>query len=240
MEQMEFKVTNFEGPLDLLLHLVAEHKMDLFNIRILEVVDQYLAMVGTLTEEELDGASSFLEMAAKLVYLKSVALLPKREEEEELERELVGQLIEYGLCKRMAAKLEDIGRGIFLMARKPMEIELPPDYKLRHDPQVLLEAYLATGKKPVQRPAERDFDEIVAAPVVPVSTRIVYILRGLKQGTAKKISDLFRNVRSHSESIATFLGLLELMKVRRVLVDNSGGLTLVTKKHGHREENGNG
>jgi len=229
---MEFKLSNFEGPLDLLLHLVSEHRMELYEIRILELIDQYLALMGEIGEEELESASEFLEMAAKLVYLKSSALLPKREEAEELERELVGQLVEYGLCKKMAAKLEDIGRGIFLAAREPMKIDLPTEYNLVHDPKELVRAYVnSTGKKPQPRPAEEDFEEIVATPVVSVSSKIVYILRGLRKGTAKRLSDLFANVRSHSESIATFLGILELMKVRRVLVADDGGLTLVSKNH---------
>ncbi len=238
---MEFKLEKFQGPLDLLLHLVSEHRMELWEIRILELIDQYLAIMGSLSEEELEGASEFLEMAARLVYLKSAALLPKREEEGDPEGELVGQLVEYGLCKKMAAKLEDMARGVFLAAREPMQIDLPTEYNLTHQPSLLVEAYVnSTGKKPHRSNPEEAFEEIVATPVVSVPSRIIFILRGLKKGTARRLRDLFEGARSHGEAIATFLGLLELMKVRRVLVDDQGELTLMGREAGKDRAAANG
>ena len=95
MESLTFKLEEFEGPLDLLLYLVGKNKMDLHEIAILDLIDQYTAVINTLTDHRLDVASEFIEMAARLVQMKSYLLLPRSEEAERLKQELTGQLIEY-------------------------------------------------------------------------------------------------------------------------------------------------
>ena len=95
-QQLSYKLTVFEGPLDLLLTLIAKNKIDITDIIIADLLDQYMEQIKLMQEEELDVASEFLEMASRLVYIKSVSLLPKYEEEaEELKKELTGQLLEY-------------------------------------------------------------------------------------------------------------------------------------------------
>ena len=94
MESLTFKLEEFEGPLDLLLYLVGKNKMDLHEIAILDLIDQYTAVINTLTDHRLDVASEFIEMAARLVQMKSYLLLPRSEEAERLKQELTGQLIE--------------------------------------------------------------------------------------------------------------------------------------------------
>ena len=114
MEQLNFKIESFEGPLDLLLHLVARHKVALIDVEISLLIDQYLDFIGNIGPQDLEPTSEFVEMAARLVYMKTVVLLPRQEEAERLERELVGQLVEYQLCKEAAEKLrymqEEIGQ----------------------------------------------------------------------------------------------------------------------------------
>lgn len=95
MEKISYKVEAFEGPLDLLLYLISKHKLDIYDIPIVELVDQYIAYVRSMENDDLYVASEFIEMAARLVYIKSVSLLPVYEEAEELKRELTGELIEY-------------------------------------------------------------------------------------------------------------------------------------------------
>jgi len=236
MEALHYKIRNFEGPLDLLLHLIARHKMELYDINITELIDQYLEFIGEIGPEQLDPTSEFVEMAARLVHMKSAALLPRREEAEELERELTGQLIEYHLCKQAALKLRDMSEGIVFFVREPLEIRFPADYTIRHEAAQLLEAYLAAigrGSREEDSGAGA-FDPIVSAPIVSVSSRIVFILRGMRRGTVRTLSDLFENVKSRSEAVATFLGVLELIRAQRLAIDDTGNLLAPLRKGGHR------
>ena len=104
-EKLSYKLENFEGPLDLLLFLIAKKKLQIVDISISELVDQYMEQIEAMREQDMDIASEFVEMAARLVYIKTVSLLPKHEEAEELKKELEGQLLEYQECKRVAAQL---------------------------------------------------------------------------------------------------------------------------------------
>ena len=88
MEKLSYKLEVFEGPMDLLLHLITKHKLDIYDIPILELVEQYTAYVREMQEENMEVASEFLEMAARLVYIKTVSLLPVYDEAEELKNAL--------------------------------------------------------------------------------------------------------------------------------------------------------
>ena len=123
MDQISYKLDVFEGPMDLLLSLIAKHKLNIYDIPIVELVDQYLDYVRRMQDEDMYVASEFLEMAARLVYLKTVSLLPVHEEADELKRELTGELIEYRDCKLMAEKLSQRTGGFDHFAREPMKIE---------------------------------------------------------------------------------------------------------------------
>ena len=101
MEKLSYKLEVFEGPMDLLLHLITKHKIDIYDIPIVELVDQYTEYVRAMQEENMDIASEFLEMAARLVYMKTVSLLPKHEEIEQLKEELAGELLEYEVCRQI-------------------------------------------------------------------------------------------------------------------------------------------
>ena len=107
--QLQYKFDVFEGPLDLLLSLISKNKIDIYDIQISELLDQYMEQIAQMRENRMDIASEFLTMASRLVYIKSVMLLPKYEEEaEELKKELTGQLLEYAVCREIAAKLGGI------------------------------------------------------------------------------------------------------------------------------------
>lgn len=227
MAEVSYKTENFEGPLDLLLHLVAQRRLELWQVNILELIDQYLDFIGEVGPDELEPTSEFLEMAARLVYLKSAALLPRRDEADELEKELTGRLIEYQLCKKMAARLRDMSEGVNFHVREPLEIEFDTEYSATHEASSLLAAYMSVMGKGARRapPSTEDFEEIVTAPVVSVPGRIIYILRCLKRGKARYVEDFFRSVRSRSEAVATFLGLLELMRAGRIAVAPDGAVS---------------
>ena len=97
-QKFQYHTEVFDGPLDLLLTLIAKNKIDICDIVISDLIDQYLEQIKIMEENEMDIESEFLQMASRLVHIKSVMLLPKYEEEaEELQKELTGQLIEYGI-----------------------------------------------------------------------------------------------------------------------------------------------
>ena len=112
MEQLSFRTAEFEGPLDLLLHLIAKHKLDIYDVQISALLEQYMAYIRAAQDADLELASEFLEMASRLVYIKTVSLLPRHEEESrQLKTELQGQLLEYQVCKQMAAELGERASG---------------------------------------------------------------------------------------------------------------------------------
>lgn len=232
METVTFRLDQFEGPLDLLLHLVSKKKMQLYDIRIMELIDQYLEIMGELTPEQMNSASEFVEMAARLLYLKTVALLPRSEEREKLERELTGELVEYSLCKLAARRLGDMSLGVVFYVREPQKPQKPAEYLVSHSPDSLLAAYLAIYKKSMERHelTPQDITDVVAAPIVPVSTGIIHILRGMRTGKVRSIRDMFEKVESRSEAVATFLALLELIRAGRVTIKDDGSVDLCIKE----------
>ena len=103
MEQLVYKVENFEGPLDLLLKLISKNKLSIYEIEISDLLDQYMQQISLLKQQQMEVSSSFLEMAARLVYIKTAQLLPKYESEaEKLKEELTSQIVEYSEYKRVA------------------------------------------------------------------------------------------------------------------------------------------
>ena len=109
MAEVVFTLPDFEGPLDVLLHLISKHKLDLYNVNITVLIDQYLDYMAQSEAMDMELTGDFLEMASRLVYMKSVMLLPKHEEEKEvLKAELQGQLIEYHICKQKATQMKEM------------------------------------------------------------------------------------------------------------------------------------
>ena len=174
MEKLSYKLESFEGPLDLLLYLITKNKLNICDIQIAELLDQYMEQINAMQEADMDVASEFLEMAARLVYIKTVSLLPKHEEMEALRKELTGQLLEYQECKQVAAMLaERFSFNVFV--REPAEIEPDKSYKRRHNPKEILAAYLSAagrGKRPPP-PSPQSFSGIVTHKIVSVTTQIV-------------------------------------------------------------------
>ena len=108
--------------MDLLLHLISKHKLNINDIPIIELVNQYLDYVRKMQEEDFDIAGEFLEMAARLIYIKTVSLLPRHEEAETLKKELTGELIEYRDCKLMAKELSTHTDGFDRYVRPPQAV----------------------------------------------------------------------------------------------------------------------
>lgn len=224
---MTFHLEDFDGPLELLLALVSKHKMDLHNIPILELIDQYTKTVEQ-AQEDPDRFSAFIEMAAHLVEMKSFLLLPRSEEGERMKQEFTGQLIEYEQCRRLAVLLRQKAEQAPTFVRTPMQMEWDNTYTLHHAPQMLLDCWesLAGRTKLQRQPTQQQFEPLVAAPQVSVNSRVVYILRQLLSGTAQRISQLFNRRQSRSANVATFLALLELVRGGRIQLGDRGELTM--------------
>ncbi len=181
MEKLTFKVQQFEGPLDLLLHLIAKHKIDIRDIPIAALLEQYLQAIVEMKRQNLEIASEFLEMAARLVYIKTVMLLPKQEEAQALKEELAGQLIEYAACKEAASVLRERYVGGDIFVRQPMENQIDYTYTRIHEPDVIKKAYLAAiGRAALKLPPPKAaFDGIIQREFVPVETKEQEILQRL-------------------------------------------------------------
>lgn len=230
MDQISYKLDVFEGPMDLLLSLIAKHKLNIYDIPIVELVDQYLDYVRRMQDEDMYVASEFLEMAARLVYLKTVSLLPVHEEADELKRELTGELIEYRDCKLMAEKLSQRTDGFDHFVREPMKIETDHTYTRVHDGAELLRAYLAAAGRKLRNlpPPIEAFREIVAKKIVSVGSKIRSIYKKFASvGSKRKFTDLFSDAQSRSDMVATFLAVLELAKDKKVMVSGDGGDTSI-------------
>ena len=219
MEAISYKLDVFEGPLDLLLHLISKHKIDINDIPILLLVEQYLDYVRQMKEEDMEIASEFLEMAARLIYIKTVSLLPVHEEEaDKLKKELQGELLEYQDCQIMAKKLAEQADGFDHYSRKPEKF--PPDmtYTRLHQPFELLKAYINSvgrGKRNLPPPIEA-FSGIVAHKIVPIRERVSYIMGSLFRKKKQRFVSFFERAESRSEMVATFLAILSLAKDKKI------------------------
>lgn len=122
MQKISFKLEVFEGPMDLLLSLISKHKLNIYDIEISSLLEQYLAYLDQCREQDLELAGEFLEMAARLIYIKTASLLPRPEEAQKEKQALQGALIEYALCKQAAQVLAQRYVGGKIYTRPPMEI----------------------------------------------------------------------------------------------------------------------
>lgn len=223
-ETLSYKLDVFEGPLDLLLNLVAKNKLNIYDIPIAELLEQYMAQIHEMQAADMDVASEFLEMAARLVHIKSVSLLPKKEEEAALKQELTGQLLEYQQCKEAAMRLRE-RFSLDGIVRAQADIPADLTYKRHHKPQELLSAYLSMlGKKkpPEPQKPEDTISKLITRRVVSVASQIVFVLRSLWKKRHVSLKELFRGKNDPSERVAAFLAVLELVKDKRLRVDGDG------------------
>lgn len=228
METLTFHIEDFEGPLDLLLHLVGKNKMNLYDINIMELIEQYIAAIATMQQDRMEVSSEFIDMAAHLVQMKSALLLPRSPEAERMKAELTGRLIEYSVCKQVAAALGSRARDLYTAVRAPMPLEGPAEYSRRQDPDKLVQAWFNLMGRSLRRkkPQQERFEPLVTAPFVSVASRVAHVLRGLLKGSLHRMGQLFSGEESRSTNVATFLALLELIRAGRIKVDDSGSLQM--------------
>lgn len=221
------KLPAFEGPLDLLLHLIREHRLDVFDIPISFILDEYLGYLARMRELNLDVASEFLVMAATLAHIKSRMLLPKKEQPpEEVEEdfgdprtELVRRLLEY---QKYRAAAEDLGRqdllGRSVFTREVKVAEVPFDdgeIGLREVSVLrLIEAFSKVLE--TLTPEKQHEVTLERISIGDAISRIAEML--LRHGGETPFSALFDGAKVRHEVIATFLGLLEMVRLKLVRV----------------------
>ena len=214
---MNFVIDDFNGPLDLLLHLVKENKMDLLNIKLEIIIDEYVNFIHKMEEMNLNVASSYLVMASELLELKSKMLLPKNEEEESLddsntEERLIERLIEYEKYKEVTEKfkeLESERKNIF--TRLPENLKEYSDNVLPNS-DVSLEDLVDAFKKLLERKElEKPLNTKIIKDDISVKERVVSIKKLLKSKKKVNFLELFE-VRNKDYVVATFLAILEMCK----------------------------
>lgn len=223
---------NFDGPLDLILALLSKNKMEIQDIQISLILDQYLAWMNQRKELDLEVASEFVTMAAQLVYIKTRMLLSIHDEEalSEME-ELIASLEErqrhenYKKIKTLLPMMQnryEVGRDC--MTRLPEPVTPDKTYRYVHQPQDLQTALLAllgrSGEPLV--PPEQAFRGIVGREPYPVGSKAKEILARLVRFGLTKWKALFQNSKTRSELVATFLAILELCKSSRIRLAGSG------------------
>lgn len=227
------KLEVFEGPLDLLLHLIDKNKIDIYDIPIVTVTDQYLEYVNGMEREDLNIVSEFLVMAATLIDIKSKMLLPKQVnedgEEEDPRDELVNKLLEYKMYKYMSLELRDreLDAGRYLYKRPTV-----PDEVLKYEAPIDLDAMLGDVTllklneifKAVMKRQEDKVDPIrsrfgnIEKEEVSLTDKIDYVRKYAKEHRRFSFKQLLLKQSSRMHVIVSFLAVLEMMKTGEIII----------------------
>ncbi len=220
---IEIRLENFSGPLDLLLHLIKTTEMDIYDIQMVAITEQYLAIIEQMKQLDLDAAGEFLLMAATLIHIKSRMLLPASEEvadEEEVDprAELVRRLLEYQRYKGAAETLEklpQLDRDVFVGQFFPADIlEAETDDEIAVGIYQLADAFHRLLK---EIPAEV-FHEVVREQY-SVAEHISLLLDRLSSVERLAFREIFATRPTRQELVVTFLAMLELVKMRMVKIE---------------------
>ncbi len=228
MSEISFKTEVFEGPLDLLLHLIGKNKVSICDIPISLITDQYFEYIALMQELDMEFSGEFLVMASQLLYIKSKMLLPVDEEEEEDPRaELQDRLIEYKRYKEISGEMDKLSHSMDNVIFKGAEPLNLPKVKTENKEipiERLFEAFYtiidrSASKKPID---PKMFKRVIGRTNYSVRTASKSVLSKLKKGEKAAFESLFAGLRVRGEYVATFLALLELIKENVVTVTEQG------------------
>lgn len=232
------EMENFDGPLDLILALLSKNKMEIQDIQISLILEQYMEWMNRRKELDLDIASEFVTMASQLVYIKTRMLLSIHDEEAISEMEELVAALEERKRSENYAKIRAVLPSMqnrYLLGADALtrgQLSITPDkiYRYSHSPQDLLDAMgeiiRRNGEQPV--PPERAFEGIVGREPYPVGEKAKEVLERLFRSGVTRLQKLFLSAKSRSEIVATFLAVLELCKSNRVHLAGSGEDCTVT------------
>ena len=215
---------DFEGPLDLILFLLSKNKIEIQDIPISLILDQYLEYLEKRQQMDLEVASEFVTMASHLMYIKTRMLLSIEDEEAQSEMDALIQSLEerrrnenYIRVKTLAAKLGpmgEFGRNIITRNPEPVKRGKIYEYDQERADLVLAMAEIQNRAERALPPPKAAFQDIVQHEPYPVESKAREIIRQLKEHGITRFRLLFRNNRSRSEIVATFLAVLELCRAR--------------------------
>ena len=229
--EISYKLEHFEGPLDLLLHLIEKNKVSIYDIPIVEITNQYLDYVNHMDKEDLNLVSDFLVMAATLIDIKSRMLLPREEEEESEEEdprtELVNRLLEYKKYKYISQELADLEDSAGLHLFKPATV--PPEVA-RYEPPVDLDelldgltlARLQTIFHQVMKRKEDKIDRVrssfgtIKKEPIGLEERIGSVMDYARKHRTFRFRQILEQGADKLEVVVTFLAILELMKIGKI------------------------
>lgn len=240
---MTFHLSAFDGPLDLLLHLIAKNKINIYDIPISLILEQYMEVLREAQATDMEVAGDFIAMAAQLMLIKSRMLLPKEkneaDEEEDPRAQLVEQLLEYQRIRVVQPFFRahsEVGRDILTRPPEPLERKKRFEGTLPAEklPEAARRMLTRIGRK--LPPPVSAFSGIVGRERVPVHTRITAILLQFRRKAALNFHSLFQGAKSRSEIVATFLAVLELSKTNRIYIDGEGDDTTLTLFDGRKTE----
>lgn len=219
---MDIKIKDFEGPLDLLLHLVSKYQMDIYEVPLIEVIEQYLAYLATLKALKLEVAGEYMLMASQLTLIKSRRLLPKvaeeLEEAEDLEQDLLSQLEEYRTYKQLGELMASQHEERALYYSKPKLELVYDDTELLHD-RTTVDLFLAFSKLLTKKKEEfRQNHTTIVKDEYKIEDLMDQLRQQLKNQSQILLQDLFNKAANLQEVITLFLATLELIKIQEVTV----------------------
>lgn len=240
------EMQDFEGPLDLILFLLSKNKMEIQDISISLICDQYVSWLEQRQKMDLEVASEFVTMASHLVYIKTRMLLSIEDEEAQTEVDALIQSLEerrrnenYVRVKMMAQRLGPMGEfGRSIITRNPEPVKRGKIYEYSHEKADLVLAMAEIQNRAERKlpPPKASFREIVQHEPYPVESKARDILTRLKEGGITRFLLLFKGNRSRSEVVATFLAVLELCRAK-VLHLSGSETDCMVRQEGELPEN---
>lgn len=237
--EANFIINDFEGPLDLLLHLIKTSKMDIYDIKIEEITRQYVEFINKMQELNLDVASEYLVMASELTLIKSKMLLPRKDEEEEEEdprRELVDRLVEYQRYKDMIDEFKSLERDRKdIFTKDPMNLYEYSD-PIKNDGDITLENLVDALNKFFQRKEdEKPLETKIARKEILVTDRTNEIRTLLKKKRKVSFFDLFE-IKTKEYVVVTFLSILEMAKKGEIVITQENNFNNITVNYKEGEK----
>ena len=252
MDSITYRLDQFEGPLDLLLTLIHKNKVNIEDIPIALICDQYMQYIREAQKMDMEIASEFIVMASDLMLIKSKLLLPREKEDEEDPRKtLTDALIRYQQAKEAASKMHPLyamfsGRQI----KDTDEISIDRTFVADQDVEKLFAAMkrIVDFNDALEHAQKNAFTPMIAKPIVPVEHKILQILTRLTTNRYQTLEDFVNDSVSLPDMIAIFIGVLELVKTKRILLvendedmveDNYGLSTVFTLNENYVPEEEN-